>query len=275
MFFQFLKRKLAKRKARKVFQEYGVQVQTFHLEKDGDVQFGNWKNPLAPQLTITQSDVDFFKPFIPKGSLVIDVGGNTGDTTVLMSLAAGKEGLVIGFDPNPYVFKILEANAGLNKDKTNIVVLPYAVTEKDGEFFYASSEASFANGGISDQPSSYHGSHKLSTTIKGVNLENHLLQNFPQWLPKISLIKVDVEGYDKEVIKSVHPILEKYKPVVIAECFFKLSPAERDDLFESLNSKGYDLFYFEDFKAGTVTAPLTKADMTKRKHFNLYALPRK
>ncbi len=273
--FEYLRKKLAKKKARKVFQEYGCSVQTFKLPQDGEVQFANWNNPLAPQLTITQADVDFFKPFIPKGSLVIDVGGNTGDTTVLMALAAGKEGLVIGFDPNPYVFKILETNAGLNKSKTNIVVLPFAVTEKEGEFFYASSEASFANGGITDQPSAYHGAHKLSTTIKGIVLEQYLEQHYPGWLPKISLIKVDVEGYDKEVIKSVHPILEKYRPVVIAECFFKLTPAERGDLYDCIASKGYDLFYFEDFKAGTATAPLSKADMTRRKHFNLYALPRK
>lgn len=275
MLLQYIKRKLAKKKARRVFQEYGVDIQHFDLPEEGVVQFGNWKNPLAPQLAITQADVDFFKQFVPKGSLAVDVGANTGDTTVLMALAAGKEGLVIGFDPNPYVFKILSVNAGLNKDRTNIVVLPYAVTEKEGEFYYASSEASFANGGISDQPSAYHGSHKLPTTIKGVNLEKHLDEHYPGWLPKISLIKVDVEGYDKEVIKSVHPVLEKYRPVVIAECFFKLTAAEREELYESIASKGYDLFYFEDFKKGTVTEPLSKKDMMKRKHFNLYGLPRK
>ena len=250
-------------------------MESFKLANEGEVQFANWDNPLAPKLTITQADVDFFKQFIPKGSLVIDVGGNTGDTTVLMSLAAGKEGLVIGFDPNPYVFKILETNAKLNPEKTNIVVLPYAVTDKEGDFYYASSEASFANGGISNQPSTYHGAHKLETTIKGIVLEKYLEQNYPTWLPKISLIKVDVEGYDKEVIKSVHPVLEKYRPVVIAECFFKLTTAEREDLYDSLATKGYDLFYFEDFKAGTETAPLSRNDMNSRKHFNLYALPKK
>jgi FkbM family methyltransferase len=275
MLLAFIKRKLAKRKARRIFQEYGGNEQSFDLAQEGLVKFANWNNPLAPQLTIGQEDVDFFKQFIPKGSLAIDVGANTGDTTVLMSLAAGKEGLVIGFDPNPYVFKILQTNAGLNKDKTNIVVLPYAITDKEGEFYYASSEASFTNGGITDQPSAYHGSHKLPQTITGINLEKHLEQHYPGWLPKISLIKVDVEGYDKEVIKSVHPILEKYRPVVIAECFFKLTPAEREDLYDSIASKGYDLFYFEDFKIGAATEPLSKADMTKRKHFNLYGLPKK
>jgi FkbM family methyltransferase len=273
--FNFIRKKLARRKARRIFSEYGCSVHSFTLPNEGEVQFANWDNPLVPQLTITQADVDFFKQFIPKGSLVIDVGGNTGDTTVLMSLAAGKEGLVIGFDPNPFVFKVLETNAKLNPDKTNIVVLPFAVTDKEGEFYYASSEASFANGGISNQPSGYHGSHTLGTTIKGIVLEKYLEQHYPTWLSKISLIKVDVEGYDKEVIKSVHPILEKYKPVVIAECFFKLTPTEREDLYDSLATKGYDLFYFEDFKAGTVTSPLSKEDMNSRKHFNLYAIPKK
>ncbi|RRB02774.1 hypothetical protein [Larkinella rosea] len=41
-----------------------------------------------------------------------------GDTT--MAFAVGKTGLVLAFDPNPLVFKILEKNASLNKDQTNI-----------------------------------------------------------------------------------------------------------------------------------------------------------
>src|ERR1043165_1024056 len=125
MFFQYIKRKLEKRKAKKVFQEYPFEIQTHDLAEEGLIQFAYWKNPLNASFTLSQSNINFFKQFIPKGSLAIDIGANTGDTTVPMSLAAGKEGLVIGFDPNPHVFRILEANVKLNREKTNIVALPF------------------------------------------------------------------------------------------------------------------------------------------------------
>ena len=273
MFLRYIKRKLERRKARRVFQEYPFEIITFKLPGEGEAQFAYWKNPLNAPVTINHEMVDFFRQFIPKGSLAIDIGANTGDTTVPMALAAGKEGLVIGFDPNPHVFKILETNVSLNPDKTNIVALPFAITEKDDEFYYASSEASFGNGGISSQPSRFHGSFTLPEKIKGIKLEPYLEQQYREWLPKISCIKVDAEGYDKQIIKSIHQLIEKYKPVIIAECFSNLSRSEREELYNCVAEKGYELFYFADFIKGTEVQPLAITDMLKRKHFNFYAIP--
>ncbi len=128
MIFNYLKKSFARKRARRIFCEYPIQVSSYHLAEEGTIEFGNWMNPLLGEKVIIQSEVNFFKQFIPKGSLAIDIGGNTGDTTVPMGLAAGKEGLVLGFDPNPHVFKVLDNNAGLNKDKTNIVALPFAIS---------------------------------------------------------------------------------------------------------------------------------------------------
>ena len=273
MLFQYIKKKLERRKARRVFQEYPFEIQAFTLPGEGEAQFANWKNPLNAPLILSHETVDFFRQFIPKGSLAIDIGANTGDTTVPMALAAGKEGLVIGFDPNPHVFKILEANVGLNLDKTNIVALPFAITEQEGEFFYNSSEATFGNGGISSQPSLFHGSYSLPQKIKGIKLEDYLEQHYSTWLPKISCIKIDTEGYDKEIIKSIHCLIEKYKPVIIAECFSNSGRSDREELFSCVADKGYKLFYFADFIKGAEVFPISIKDMTKWKHFNFYALP--
>jgi FkbM family methyltransferase len=40
--------------------------------------------------------------------MIIDIGTYTGDTTVPMALAVGKGGIVLGLEPNQYVYKILE-----------------------------------------------------------------------------------------------------------------------------------------------------------------------
>ncbi|TDB63430.1 FkbM family methyltransferase [Arundinibacter roseus] len=271
--FTYIKKALAKKKARRYFDEYGHRIDTFKLAEEGEIRFANWTNPLIKPKEITQQEVNFFKKFIPKGSLCIDIGTNIGDTTVPMALAAGKTGTTLGFDPNPYVYKILEENVQLNPDKTNIVPFPYAITKEEGEFNYASSEASFGNGGISNEVVQEHGAFQLSEKIKGIVLEKFLTERFSQLLPTLSFIKVDVEGADKEVIRSIGGLLKKYKPVLVAECFTKSKPAERAELFHTVADLGYSLYYFSDFSSQAEIIPIPEAkDMNRWKTFNFYAV---
>lgn len=272
--FEYFKKSIARKKARRQFQEYPHVIDTFLLEEEGSVSFANWKNPLVNAKVITQGEINFFKKFIPKGSLCIDIGTNIGDTTVPMALAAGKQGTTLGFDPNPHVFKILEINVSLNKDKTNIIPLPYAITKDEGEFYYSSSEASFGNGGISNEIVEDQGSFQLSTKIKGITLEKYLKANHPTLLPKLSFIKVDVEGADKEVIRSIADLIVEFKPVLVAECFPKSTPKERAELYQIVSDFNYELYYFSDFNENAEIIKIEDAkDMNKWKTFNFYAVP--
>ncbi|KAA0989993.1 FkbM family methyltransferase [Dyadobacter aurulentus] len=271
---EYLEKWLTRRRARRQFSEYAHVIDTFQLVEEGMISFANWKNPLIKPKTISQGEVNFFKQFIKKGSLCIDIGTNIGDTTVPMALAAGNAGTTLGFDPNPYVFKILEINASLNKDKTNIVPLPYAITKVEGEFSYASSEASFGNGGIANEIVEDHGAFQLSSKIKGIRLEDFLRKNYASMLPKLSFIKVDVEGADKEVIVSISNLIREFRPVLIAECFPKSTVQERAELFRIVSELGYDLYYFSDFCENAEVVKVVEAkDMNKWKMFNFYALP--
>lgn len=268
----FFKKSFARKKARRVTSEYPHRIDTFTLSGEGEVQFANWLNPLTPDKSITQGEIDFYRRFIKPGDTVIDIGTNIGDTTVPMALAAGKSGLTLGFDPNPFVFKILKVNAGLNPEKTNIQIFPYAITEKETEFIYSSSEASFSNGGIQEVNTGYHGKYQLPDKIKGIRLADFLNKNFQaERLEKLSYIKVDAEGLDAMILRSIKEVIEKYKPVVVAECFYKFGPEERANLFETVALPGYRLFKFGDFDNSTEVIPiLRKEDMNQWKTFNFY-----
>ncbi|MFY7789233.1 MAG: FkbM family methyltransferase [Thermoflexibacteraceae bacterium] len=222
---------------------------------------------------ISKITIDFFQQFLSEGDLAIDIGANIGQMTIQMALCTGVKGLTLGFDPNPYVYEILEENLKLNPEKTNIVAYNLAITEQDEEnLYYHSSEASFNNGGISTTPNSKHGKFSLNTQIKGVNLESFLAKHHPDFVNKLKLIKIDTEGYDKEIIKSIINLLRKYKPVVITECFAKNTNEERFEQYELLKSIGYSLYYVADFSSDAEVVPInTKEDMLKWKHFDLYA----
>ena len=272
--FEYIKKSLERRRAKKVTREYPVRIDTFDLTSFGHIKFANWLNPLVLQKEISDQNVLFFKKFIGPGDVVIDIGANIGQMTVPMSIAVGNTGTCFAFDPNPMVFRILDINATLNPELTNIKAFNFAITSEAAEFFYHSSEASFNNGGISEFPNSRHGKYVLPNKIKGIKLEDFLTSNFPYALEQIKLIKIDTEGYDKEIAKSIVTILKKYRPVLISECFGKLSDSDKFDYFDFLSDLGYTLYYFDDFISDATIIPIVKRqDMLKWKHFDFYAFP--
>ena len=272
--FEFIKKHLEKRNAKRVFREYPTRIDTFDMSGIGAVKFANWENPLVLNKTIDISNVMFFRKFISEGDVALDIGANIGHMTVPMAIAAGKPGHCIAFDPNPVVFKILSQNANLNPDITHISAFNHAITNEAAQFYYHSSEASFNNGGISPEPTSRHGKYVLPDKISGVVLETFLEQNIKSELPKLKLIKIDTEGYDKEIVKSIRTLISKYRPILISECFGRLPDSEKFDYFELLKDMGYTLFYFSDFRSDAEVVPiLTSQDMLKWKHFDFYALP--
>jgi FkbM family methyltransferase len=271
----YFKESFRRKKARRFTREYPAKINSFDLKNEGKIEFANWDNPLVNPKMVTQEMVDFFKKFIKKGDLIIDIGANIGDTTVPMALAAGSSGITFGFDPNPYVFKILEVNASLNKEKQNIIPLLYAITVKDEEFYYVSSEASFSNGAISPTKNSVHGKFIFPDKIKGINLLAFLEEKYKERLKDFSFIKIDTEGYDKEIIKSIPELINKYKPTIVAESFGNNTPEEKVELYNVIAQHGYEIFYFEDFDINAKIIKLENShDITNwKKTINIYAVP--
>lgn len=271
----YFKESFRRKKARRITQEYPAKIYSFDLKDEGKIEFANWDNPLLSPKTVSQEMVDFFKKFIKKGDLVIDIGANIGDTTVPIALAAGNSGITLGFDPNPYVFNILKINASLNKEKQNIIPLLNAISVKDEDFYYVSSEASFSNGAISPTKESKHGKFIYPNKIKGINLLQFLEKNYKEKLNDFSFIKIDTEGYDKEIIKSIYDLIEKYKPTIVAESFGDSSPEEKVELYNVIEQHGYDIFYFEDFDINAKIIKLENShEITNwKKTINIYAVP--
>ena len=205
----YIKRKLEKLKQKKTFLEYGYEIKTFKIDGIGTVDYAQWLHPFEQPKVITNSNVNFYKRLAKPGAMIIDIGGHTGDTTVPMALAAGKNGLVLALEPNKYVYKILEKNASLNRDHTNIQTRCFAATKDEGEFVFNYSDASFNNGGFLSEIHNKKHHHDFTLKVQGKNLEKYLNENFLSQLPKLELIKVDAEGFDKEILKTIPNILKQ------------------------------------------------------------------
>jgi FkbM family methyltransferase len=268
----FIKKKIEKLKQKRTFHEYGYEIKRFDVEGIGAVEYAQWLHPFEQSKSITSSNINFYKKLARPGAMIVDIGAHTGDTTVPMALAVGKEGLVLALEPNKYVYKILQKNASLNKAHTNIVPVCFAATKEDGDFVFNYSDASFNNGGFLSEIHVKNHHHNYTLNVTGKNVERYLLNNFSNQLQRLDLIKVDAEGYDKEILKTIPNILDRYKPNLMVECYKRLDENERHELFDIINAHGYNLYYLENFEETGNKVLVEKKNMTDHKHFEMLAI---
>jgi len=277
----YFKKRKEKKRLKRTFKEYGSKIKSFDIEGLGKVEYAQWLHPFEGPKEVTASQINFYNSLATKGSLIIDIGAHTGDTTVPMALAVGKQGLVIGLEPNLYVFKILEENTRLNTELTNIDALPFAATQEDGEFIFNYSDASFCNGGYLSQIKNQTHRHKYELKVQGKNFDKYLRAHYADWLPKLELLKVDAEGFDKEILDNMSGIISEFRPNIMAECYKKLTTEERQELYDTIAKHDYTVYlndtdYLSDgFTDTAQMIKLTRDTMTTKKHFEIVATPNK
>src|SRR5215212_8498167 len=124
-------------------EEYPFAIESFTLPQEGEIQLARWKHPKEAMKSFSQTGVNAIRRFLGEGDVAIDIGAHTGDTALPLALSVGRSGCVFALEPNPYAFKILQANSTLNREKTRIVPLMFAATQEDGEYEFEYSDAGF------------------------------------------------------------------------------------------------------------------------------------
>ena len=188
-----------------------------------------------------------FSELIPEDSIVLDVGAHVGGFSIVFGSCVPK-GKVLAFEPNPLTFKTLEKNTKDNPDY-NIIPYNYAATQESKPYtFYYSDPERYGNGmnggNFNDikNGSQIKQFHTTPVEVKGVNLYDFLLENYKDELHKIKFIKTDTEGYDKEVLKTLAPLINRNKPVLMVESFMASTKEEIADYFETIKSFGYEIY---------------------------------
>jgi FkbM family methyltransferase len=252
--------------------EYGFSVVDYDLAKEGRVQYAAWDHPKEMPKQFDQTYVDVLREFLKAGDYAIDVGAHSGDTALPMALALGATGGVFALEPNPHVFKVLAANAGLNQGKMRIFPLMFAATEEDGEYEFEYSDPGFSNGGLHQGISPWRHGHFFKLKVQGRNLAHFLEREYPREMAKIRYIKIDAEGYDHAVVKSLRKLIVSNKPYIRTEIYKHLSLEARRAYFRELLELGYRLYKFEDEKHYQGMA-LQESMLMDWEHFDIFAVP--
>jgi FkbM family methyltransferase len=147
------------------------------------------------------------KSLLKPGGTVVDVGANIGYITMLCARAVGTRGRIIAFEPEPDNLVELRMNVECN-GLSNIEIRTSAVGAGTGEVVFARG----INGGVCSDPAA---SDAIRVSI--VALDTALTGT-------IDMIKIDVEGYEGEVLAGAKETIRRERPAMFIEIHPALLP---------------------------------------------------
>ena len=206
------------------------------------VCFAKWLHPHDKCEILTAQVVDEHRKVLKEGDFCIDIGAYTGDSTLPMALAVGVTGCVLALEPNPFIYHVLEKNTRANAHITNIKTMMAAASDTEGFVSFEYSDSGFGNGGRHEGIHPFRHGHPYKLEVFCVNLEQELYEHYNSWLPKLKFIKVDAEGYDLYIIKSMRSVIEKYRPTIRAEVLKRTSLAYRKELLDFFVDLDYRVY---------------------------------
>ncbi len=223
---------------------------------------------LASNVLHSKYLIDIISSLVPKNTIYIDVGSNVGSILIPVA-AAAPEVEVYGFEPSPLIFKQLKDSCSANPTLNNIQVHNFGLGSRNTILKFFDVGATNGNRGTS----SFLKNHD---NINGetIDVQVHTLDDFfVKRSRRVSLIKIDVQGFEFDVLQGACDIIKKDRPYVLFEHedeYHQNASAKRDlirGFFEDLN---YTIFAVDP----DAPSVLRMANLSGYVNSNLIAFPK-
>jgi FkbM family methyltransferase len=183
------------------------------------------------------------KKYLKKGSAFLDIGANVGYITALGADLLGRRGQVHSFEPVPRYFDYLSRVAKMNSDY-QIVLNNFALGESAGQTtitipVFNIGGSSVVQGFVKEEKAEQH------ITVEVKRLDDYIKEKS---LTNISLIKIDVEGFELPVLKGASDFFQANRnclPPIIVEVTpfaYPLLNTRIEELHEYMSNWGYKAF---------------------------------
>jgi len=144
-----------------------------------------------------------FNDYVKEDWICIDVGTYIGLHSLTLSKLCDK---VIGFEAQPLIYECLK-NTLIIKNITNVKLYNIALSNKKGNTrIFTNNDGNASLEGIRD--------HKFKYNF---NTNTDILDNYD--IPKVDLIKIDIEGSEWEMLEGAVELITKHRPMIILETF--------------------------------------------------------
>jgi FkbM family methyltransferase len=174
------------------------------------------------------------KAILP-GDTALDIGGNLGLVTLLMARAVGPSGKVHTFEPQPRMQNYLRQTKALNP-KLTIELHEIALGAQDETLFLVippenAGSAKLAHDCLSND-------NRIAVQVE--KLTDYAKRNGIQ---KADVVKIDVEGFEAQVLSGAQEFFMAYPPrVIVLEQHKPYSNQGLSEALSLLRIMGYDLY---------------------------------
>ena len=176
--------------------------------------------------------------FKKRGQTIIDVGANIGTHAVFFSKLVGTKGSVFAIEAQSEVFDLLNKNVNLN-NLTNVETLNAAVGAMSGNIHLPpldyNQDGNF--GAFSFRVRDIE--NYLPMDNAGVSREVSIITVDEKNLNACDLIKIDVEGMEKEVLDGATKTIQKFRSFLYLENNNRASSPELLKLLDKINYRSY------------------------------------
>lgn len=170
-----------------------------------------------------QNMLPLLKEFIKNGDVVLDIGAFIGDHTIYYSKLVGDNGSVIAFEPNRDSFFCLEHNLKAYK---NVELINSAIGK---EYGFVRTVDVLGNIGMN--------------FLIPDNLGGIVIYSLNQMeIDRIDFIKIDVEGFELDVLIGGKETINKFRPIMVIEindATLSRQGISRNDIFAWLQENNY------------------------------------
>ncbi|MBI1254409.1 MAG: FkbM family methyltransferase [Hyphomonas sp.] len=177
--------------------------------------------PVKALMNGNQAELGMLQALIPAGSTTIDVGANVGDfTRRLHELSKG--GLVIAFEPQTMPRTVLSVTAYVRR-KASIMLFPFALgAPKPGAGRLVELKVPIKSKSKVGSGLAHIGDETDLATRFKIRRELVPLFSLDEIMahidcPPVSLIKIDVEGGELDVLRGATETLRKHRPAIVCE----------------------------------------------------------
>jgi len=140
-------------------------------------------------------------------SVIIDIGGNIGETTLNFAKFAGKKANVYSFEPDSKCYEKLMHNISLNNFE-NIKVFNFGLGDVDAKYYLASDSRNNKGG------NKIHLNITEEHNIVVKRLDDVVKE---EQIFHVDFIKIDVEGFEYRVLKGAEEIIKNDRPILFIE----------------------------------------------------------